>query len=230
MRCETISDVTKPRRSRSVVGYARVSSIPQHTRLQRDALAEVDCVRVFEDKISSRAKDRPGLLAALDYLRAGDTLCVWKLDRLGRSVKEVLTLADDLHERGIGLRILTGRLAGTYTPTGEGKFFFTMMARLRRAGTRHADPPDILLTNYKMLDMLLLRHDDQQVWEASARSLQYLVLDEFHTYDGAQGTDVAMLLRRLGLALKSYWTGETSTAEDRARPLGRITPVATSAT
>jgi len=112
----------------NTVGYARVSSIPQDTQLQRDALAEVDCVRVFEDKISSRAKDRPGLIAALDYLRAEDTLCIWKLDRLGRSVKEVLTLADDLHERGIGLRILTGRLAGTYTPTGEGKFFFTMMA------------------------------------------------------------------------------------------------------
>jgi DNA invertase Pin-like site-specific DNA recombinase len=127
MRCETISNMPRPKRS-NLVGYARVSSIPQHTRLQRDALAEVDCVRVFEDKMSSRAKERPGLLAALDYLRAGDTLCVWKLDRLGRSVKEVLTLADDLHERGIGLRILTGRLAGTYTPTGEGKFFFTMMA------------------------------------------------------------------------------------------------------
>jgi len=53
---------------------------------------------------------------------------VWKLDRLGRSVKDVLTIADDLHSRGIGLRILTGRLAGTYTPTGEGKFFFTLMA------------------------------------------------------------------------------------------------------
>ncbi|MGH8960210.1 MAG: recombinase family protein [Jatrophihabitantaceae bacterium] len=117
----------KPRSS-STVGYARVSSLPQDTRLQRDALAEVECVRVFEDKISSRAKDRPGLIAAVDYLRAGDTLCVWKLDRLGRSVKEVLTLADDLHEREIGLRILTGRLAGTYTPSGEGKFFFTMMA------------------------------------------------------------------------------------------------------
>src|SRR6266540_989859 len=62
--------------------------------------------------MSSRAKERPGLLAALDYLRAGDALCVWKLDRLGRSVKEVLTLADNLHERGIGLRILTGGLAG----------------------------------------------------------------------------------------------------------------------
>jgi DNA invertase Pin-like site-specific DNA recombinase len=112
----------------SMVGYARVSSTPQDTQLQRDALAEANCARVFEDKVSSRIQDRPGLLAALDYLRDGDTLCVWKLDRLGRSVKEVLTLADDLHERGIGLRILTGRLAGTYTPTGEGKFFFTMMA------------------------------------------------------------------------------------------------------
>lgn len=117
------------RRRSSTVGYARVSSIPQHTQLQRDAPAQADCIRVFEDKISSRATYRPGLVKALDYLRDnnGDTLCVWKLDRLGRSVKEVLTLADDLHERGIDLRILTGRLAGTYTPTGEGKFFFTMM-------------------------------------------------------------------------------------------------------
>lgn len=127
MRCETLGGMARTRRS-STVGYARVSSVPQHTQLQRDALAQADCIRVFEDKISSRVKDRPGLAKALDFLRAGDTLCVWKLDRLGRSVKEVLTLADDLHERGIGLRILTGRLAGTYTPTGEGKFFFTMMA------------------------------------------------------------------------------------------------------
>jgi len=66
------------------------------------------------------------------------------------------------------------------------------------------DPPDILLTNYKMLDQLLLRQADQDIWRRSASSLQYLVLDEFHTYDGAQGTDVAMLLRRLGLALKSH--------------------------
>ncbi|MDQ2739633.1 MAG: recombinase family protein, partial [Actinomycetota bacterium] len=122
-----VKSTTSPSRGSSIVGYARVSSIPQDTQLQRDALDELGCVRVFEDKISSRTTHRPGLAAALDYLRDGDTLCVWKLDRLGRSVKEVLTLADDLHERGIGLRILTGRLAGTYSPTGEGKFFFTMM-------------------------------------------------------------------------------------------------------
>jgi DNA invertase Pin-like site-specific DNA recombinase len=70
----------------------------------------------------------PGLTAALGKLRRGDTLVVWKLDRLGRSVQEVLTIADDLHARSIALRILTGRLAGSYSPAGEGKFFFTMMA------------------------------------------------------------------------------------------------------
>lgn len=96
--------------------------------MQRDALEAAGCGRVFTDTISSRATTRPSLAAALDYLRPTDTLCVWKLDRLGRSVKEVLTIADDLHEQSIGLRILTGTLSGTYRPTGEGKFFFTMMA------------------------------------------------------------------------------------------------------
>jgi DNA invertase Pin-like site-specific DNA recombinase len=105
-----------------LIGYCRVSTVPQTVQLQRDALDEAGCDRIFQDKISSRVKDRTGLLAALDYLRGGDTLCVWKLDRLGRSVKDVLTVADDLHSRGVGLRILTGWLAGTYTPTGEGKF------------------------------------------------------------------------------------------------------------
>ncbi|MET8634387.1 DEAD/DEAH box helicase [Streptomyces sp. NPDC004680] len=82
-----------------------------------------------------------------------------------------------------------------------------------------ADPPDILLTNYKMLDLLLQRIPDVPLWQSD--SLAYVVLDEFHTYDGAQGTDVAMLLRRLGAA-----TG----AAREGRPLGDITPVATSAT
>lgn len=92
--------------------------------------------------------------------------------------------------------------------------------------------PDVLLTNYKMLDQLLLRHADADLWRQSATSLQYLVLDEFHTYDGAQGTDVSMLLRRLGMTLKSHWSEDEPdvSSEDRSRPLGRVTPVATSAT
>ncbi|MCF4007221.1 DEAD/DEAH box helicase [Corynebacterium uropygiale] len=90
--------------------------------------------------------------------------------------------------------------------------------------------PDILLTNYKMLDQLLLRENDKHIWQKSAASLQYLVLDEFHTYDAAQGTDVAMLLRRLGLSVKAQLPEGFLSAEDQERPLGRITPVATSAT
>jgi len=105
-----------------------VSTRAQDNQLQLDALNELGCLKVFTEEISTRKTDRPGLADALGYLRPGDTLCVWKLDRLGRSVKDVLIIADDLHERGIGVRILTGKLAGTYTPTGEGKFFFTMMA------------------------------------------------------------------------------------------------------
>jgi hypothetical protein len=87
--------------------------------------------------------------------------------------------------------------------------------------------PDILLTNYKMLDQLLLRHDDQPLWEQSAESLTYVVLDEFHTYDGAQGTDVAMLLRRLALALEHFRGPDQP---DDRRPLAGLVPVATSAT
>jgi DNA invertase Pin-like site-specific DNA recombinase len=112
----------------NLVGLARVSTDGQDAQLQRDALTGAGCGRIFEEKVSTRKTDRPGLAAALDYVRPGDTLCVWKLDRLGRSVKDILIIADGLHERGIGVRILTGTLAGTYTPSGEGKFFFVMMA------------------------------------------------------------------------------------------------------
>ncbi|RUL95186.1 DEAD/DEAH box helicase [Verrucosispora sp. FIM060022] len=90
---------------------------------------------------------------------------------------------------------------------------FTKRSEMRRT------PPDILITNYKMLDLLLQRADDLPLWEGAEPA--YVVLDEFHTYDGAQGTDVAMLLRRLSAALGLAEPG---------RPLGPICPVATSAT
>jgi DNA invertase Pin-like site-specific DNA recombinase len=119
-----------PGGERNLVGLARVSTDAQDAQLQQDALTAAGCARIYIEKISTRKAtgDRPGLTAALDYLRGGDTLVVWKLDRLGRSVKDVLIIADDLHARGIGVRILTGKLSGTYSPSGEGKFFFTMMA------------------------------------------------------------------------------------------------------
>ena len=128
--CPAFTVLDLPGGERNLIGLARVSTDAQDAQLQQDALTLAGCARVYVEKVSTRkaATERPGLTAALDYLRAGDTLVVWKLDRLGRSVKEVLTIADDLHARGIGVRILTGKLSGSYSPTGEGKFFFTIMA------------------------------------------------------------------------------------------------------
>ncbi|MEV6107813.1 DEAD/DEAH box helicase [Streptomyces sp. NPDC051940] len=90
---------------------------------------------------------------------------------------------------------------------------------LTRREAMRQSPPDVLVTNYKMLDLLLQRGEDHALWEGA--EIAYVVLDEFHTYDGAQGTDVAMLLRRLASA-----TGRS----EPGRPLGSICPVATSAT
>ena len=104
---------------------------------------------------------------------------------------------------------------GRHTSMGEDNL-------IDKRAVMRVDPPDILLTNYKMLDFLLLRREDRDLWaENEPHTLQYVVLDEFHTYDGAQGTDVAMLLRRLGATLGM---------DDGHSPIGSATPVATSAT
>lgn len=126
---------------------------------------------------------------------------------------------------------LSGITAALYTgEQGTNRSKVSSESLITNRKTIRNEPPDILLTNYKMLDQLLLRHEDASLWAKSATSLQYLVLDEFHTYDGAQGTDVTMLLRRLGLALKSNWPDGMMSEADRSRPLGQVTPVATSAT
>jgi len=125
---------------------------------------------------------------------------------------------------------LGGIRAALYTGATSGKTSkVTAGSLITSRDAMRENPPDILLTNYKMLDQLLLRRADRKLWAESAESLQYLVLDEFHTYDGAQGTDVAMLLRRLGLVLKRYLPADTDD-EVLSRPLGYMTPVATSAT
>ena len=94
---------------------------------------------------------------------------------------------------------LAGVTAGIHTGEAKGSVArVTPQSLINSPEEMRLNPPDILLTSYKMLDQLLLRAEDREIWRKSATSLQYLVLDEFHTYDGAQGTDVALLLRRLG--------------------------------
>ena len=123
-----------------LVGYLRVSSDSdrQSTDLQRDALlaAGVDARHLFEDKASGARDDRPGLQACLEYLRSGDTLVVWKLDRLGRSLPHLLQIVAELREKGVGFRSLTEQM-DTTTPHGELLFhLFGALAQYERALTQ----------------------------------------------------------------------------------------------
>jgi hypothetical protein len=161
---------------------------------------------VLDHCARERAEGKAGIKALLLY-----PMNALASDQAGR-------LAELLHRDAR----LAGVKAGLYV--GDHGRYSAMQpdALIDRREVLRADPPDILLTNYKMLDFLLLRREDRNLWAANkADTLRYVVLDEFHTYDGAQGTDVAMLLRRLGRALGMNKLGQ---------PLGVATPVATSAT
>ena len=100
------------------VGYARVSTIDQVPALQLDALASAGCTRVFEDRASGARADRVGLRSALEYVRDGDVLIVWKLDRLGRSLPHLIETVTTLEKRGIGFRSITEAI-DTTTPGGR---------------------------------------------------------------------------------------------------------------
>ena len=109
------------------IGYARVSTRDQNLDLQTTALREAKCARIFEDTISGAKRERPGLDRALEHLRAGDTLVVWKLDRLGRSVKDLVELVGELEARGVHFQSVTDSIE---TATPAGRFFFHVMASL----------------------------------------------------------------------------------------------------
>jgi DNA invertase Pin-like site-specific DNA recombinase len=110
-----------------LIGYARVSTQDQNLELQREALAKAGCQKVFEDQISGTRADRPGLAMAKEMLREGDTLVVWKLDRLGRSVKQLVDLVGELQQQGVQFKSLTDAID---TGTPSGRFFFHVMASL----------------------------------------------------------------------------------------------------
>lgn len=110
-----------------LIGYARVSTADQDLTLQRDALQAAGCERIYTDQASGARAARPGLSEALLYAREGDTLVVWKMDRLGRSMKGLVDLAAELEERNVDLRSLTD---GIDTKTAAGRFFFNIMAAL----------------------------------------------------------------------------------------------------
>lgn len=117
-----------------LIGYLRVSKADgsQATDLQRDALiaAGIDPAQLYEDQASGKREDRPGLANCLKALRSGDTLVVWKLDRLGRDLRHLINLVHDLTSRGVGLKVLTGHGATIDTTTAAGKLIFGIFAAL----------------------------------------------------------------------------------------------------
>ncbi|MCU7922494.1 MAG: recombinase family protein [Candidatus Thiodiazotropha sp. (ex Dulcina madagascariensis)] len=116
------------------LGYVRVSKADgsQVLDLQVDALIEagVDKKDIYQDQASGKKDDRPGLEACLKALREGDTLVIWKLDRLGRDLRHLVNTVQDLSERGIGFKVITGQGANIDTTTASGKLVFGIFAAL----------------------------------------------------------------------------------------------------
>ncbi|HBC0377530.1 TPA: recombinase family protein [Pseudomonas aeruginosa] len=111
----------------ALIGYARVSTAEQDTALQTDALRKAGCERIFEDTVSGAKADRPGLTAALAYVREGDALVVWRLDRLGRSLPHLIETVGALEARGVGFRSLTEAID---TTTSGGRLIFHVFGAL----------------------------------------------------------------------------------------------------
>jgi DNA invertase Pin-like site-specific DNA recombinase len=105
-----------------IFGYARVSTIEQNLHLQIDALQKLGCEKIFQEKASGKKLDRPELEKLLTQIRAGDTLIVYSIDRLGRTVKQLIQLINDFKENGINFKSITEGAFDTTTPMGEAVF------------------------------------------------------------------------------------------------------------
>jgi DNA invertase Pin-like site-specific DNA recombinase len=168
-----------------LLGYARVSSSAQNPDLQLDALTRAGCIRVFVDQASGSLDERPELARLLDQLRQGDTLVVWKLDRLGRSLRHLIEAIRSLEERGVGFQSLQENIA---TSTPSGRLLFHLLGSLAeferdlirertragleaaRARGRHGGRPSVM-TAEKLAAARKLYETGEQTMAEIARSL-----------------------------------------------------------
>jgi DNA invertase Pin-like site-specific DNA recombinase len=110
-----------------IIGYARVSTHDQHPELQLDALTQAGCEQIFQEKMTGTLRERPELSLCLRTLRKGDTLVVWRMDRLARSLRDLVEIIEDLHQREIGFRSLTESID---TTSASGKLVFHIFGAL----------------------------------------------------------------------------------------------------
>jgi DNA invertase Pin-like site-specific DNA recombinase len=201
-----------------IIGYARVSTIEQSLDLQVDALKKAGCGKVYEDVASGAQASRPGLAEAMQYLRAGDTLVVWRLDRLGRSLSHLIESIRDLSERGIGFWSLQERID---TTTSGGKLIFHVfgalaeferdiirdrtnagLAAARQRGRRGGRPR--ALDSKKMALVRSLYADPgnkpREICEALkiSRATLYRYLDAMNLRREKPSADIAPIMRAIG--------------------------------
>jgi DNA invertase Pin-like site-specific DNA recombinase len=154
------------------IGYARTSTDDQTTALQLAALEKAGCAKIFEDKgISGTIKKRPALTRCLAGLESGDTLIVWKLDRLGRSLRDLIDHLDDLRARGVRLQSITEAI-DTETPTGRAMWQFvgvlaelerSMITERTRAGVKEAQKRGVTFGRKPKLTPAQIKHAQQQI-------------------------------------------------------------------
>ena len=172
----------------------------QATDLQRDALLEagVEPEALYEDKASGKSDDRPHLAACLKALRAGDTLLVWKLDRLGRDLRHLVNIVHELTERGVGLKVLTGQGAAIDTTTASGKLVFGIFAALAEFGLRGE-----------------IREGRVGVWIARPDKMTPAKIRLAMASMGNKDTNVGALCKELGITRQTLYRHVSPTGELR---------------
>ena len=177
------------------VGYARVSTNDQHLRMQEDALKSAGCEEIYHDIASGVKTERPGLEDALAYLREGDALVVWKLDRLGRSIQHLIQTVKALSERQIGFKSLQENID---TTTSGGKLIFHIFSALaeferdliqertqaglkaaRARGRMGGRPP---LLDEKQVEKMLSRYDEQKLTVEEICKIHSISRPSFYNY------------------------------------------------
>ena len=202
-----------------LIGYMRVSKADgsQATDLQRDALtaAGVGDERLYEDQASGKHDGRPGLEACLKALREGDTLVVWKLDRLGRDLRHLVNTVHDLTRRGVGLKVLAGQGASLDTTTANGRLVFGIFAAL-------AEFERELIVERTRAGLASARARGRNGGRKPKMTLPKLRLAQAAM--GQPGTKVAELCAELGITRQTLYRHVTPTGElrpDGERLLGR---------